>query len=107
MVRELRDAGVSVVLTTHFMDEAEKLSDHVVIIDRGRVVSEGSPADLTGAERQLRFRARPGLNLDELLSALPPGSAAKESPAGHYIIEGQVDPSLLATVTARGARPRA
>ncbi|GAB1823208.1 ABC transporter ATP-binding protein [Herbidospora sp. RD11066] len=100
MVRELREAGVSVVLTTHHMDEAEKLSDHVVIIDRGRVVSEGSPAELTGAERQLRFRARPGLNLDELLSALPPGSAAKESPAGHYIIEGQVDPSLLATVTA-------
>ncbi|WP_066368133.1 ABC transporter ATP-binding protein [Herbidospora mongoliensis] len=100
MVRELRAAGVSVVLTTHHMDEAEKLSDHVVIIDRGRVVAEGSPAELTGAERQLRFRARPGLNLDELLSALPPGSAAKESPAGHYIIEGHVDPSLLATVTA-------
>ena len=100
VVTGLRDAGVSVVLTTHFMDEAEKLSDHVVIIDHGRVVAEGSPASLTGAERQLRFRARPGLNLDELLAALPAGSAAKESPAGHYIIEGQVDPELLATVTA-------
>jgi ABC-2 type transport system ATP-binding protein len=100
VVTGLRDAGVSVVLTTHFMDEAEKLSDHVVIIDHGRVVAEGSPASLTGAERQLRFRARPGLNLDELLSALPAGSAAKESPAGHYIIEGQVGPELLATVTA-------
>jgi ABC-2 type transport system ATP-binding protein len=100
LIGELRAAGVSVVLTTHFMDEAEKLADHVVIIDRGRVVAEGTPAELTGAERQLRFRARPGLNLDELLKALPAGSAAKESPAGHYIIEGDVGPELLATVTA-------
>ncbi|WP_043628364.1 ABC transporter ATP-binding protein [Nonomuraea candida] len=100
LVGELRAAGVSVVLTTHHMDEAERLADHVVIIDRGRVVSEGSPASLTGAERQLRFRARPGLALEELLNALPVGSAAKESPAGHYIIEGQVGPELLATVTA-------
>ena len=99
LVRELRAAGVSVVLTTHHMDEAERLADHVVIIDRGRVVAEGSPESLTGAERQLRFRARPGLSLDELLNALPGGSAAKESPAGHYIIEGQVGPELLATVT--------
>ena len=100
VITGLRDAGVSVVLTTHQMDEAERLADHVVIIDRGRVVAEGTPAELTGAERQLRFRARPGLNLDELLTALPPGSTAKESPAGHYIIEGQVGPQLLATVTA-------
>ncbi|GAA4524378.1 ABC transporter ATP-binding protein [Nonomuraea ferruginea] len=100
LVGELRAAGVSVVLTTHHMDEAERLADHVVIIDRGQVVAEGSPAALTGAERQLRFRARPGLALEELLNALPIGSAAKESPSGHYIVEGQVDPGLLATVTA-------
>ncbi|MBF8187932.1 ABC transporter ATP-binding protein [Nonomuraea sp. K274] len=100
LVGELRGAGVSVVLTTHHMDEAERLADHVVIIDKGRVVAEGTPATLTGAERQLRFRARPGLTLEELLNALPTGSAAKESPAGHYIIEGQVGPELLATVTA-------
>ncbi|MEO3870754.1 ABC transporter ATP-binding protein [Nonomuraea sp. B12E4] len=100
LVAELRGAGVSVVLTTHHMDEAERLADHVVILDGGRVVAEGTPASLTGAERQLRFRARPGLALEELLNALPAGSAAKESPAGHYIIEGLVAPELLATVTA-------
>ncbi|MBB2915235.1 ABC-2 type transport system ATP-binding protein [Streptosporangium becharense] len=100
LVGDLRASGVSVVLTTHHMDEAEKLSDHIVIIDHGRVVAQGTPASLTGAERQLRFRARPGLSLDELLAALPTGSTAKESPAGHYIIEGQVGPALLATVTA-------
>ncbi|GLW65036.1 ABC transporter ATP-binding protein [Actinomadura rubrobrunea] len=100
LVEQLRAAGVSIVLTTHYMDEAERLADHVVIVDRGSVVAEGRPAELTGAERQLRFRARPGLDLEELLSALPPGSAAKESPAGHYLVEGEVEPELLATVTA-------
>ncbi|WP_248961428.1 ABC transporter ATP-binding protein [Sphaerisporangium perillae] len=100
VIGELRARGVSTVLTTHHMDEAEKLADKVVIIDRGTVVAEGSPQSLTGAERQLRFRARPGLDLDELLTALPSGSAAKESPSGHYVIEGHVGPELLGTVTA-------
>lgn len=100
LVGELRAAGVTVVLTTHHMEEAERLADQVIVIDGGTVVARGSPAELTGAEHQLRFRARPGLGTDELLAALPPGSAAKESPAGHYLIEGDVRPELLATVTA-------
>jgi ABC-2 type transport system ATP-binding protein len=100
LIEEMRAAGVTTVLTTHHMDEAERLADQVYILDRGRVVARGTPHELTGAERQLRFRARSGLGLDELLTALPPGSAAKESPAGHYMIEGEVRPELLATVTA-------
>jgi ABC-2 type transport system ATP-binding protein len=100
LIEELRAGGVAIVLTTHYMDEAERLADRVVVIDGGRMVAEGTPAELTGAERQLRFRARPGLGLEELLSALPAGSAAKESPSGHYLIEGEVRPELLATVTA-------
>jgi ABC-2 type transport system ATP-binding protein len=104
LIRALKADGVSVILTTHFMDEAELLSDHVVIIDAGRVVADGSPATLTGSAGQLRFRAEPGLDTDSLLSALPAGSAAKESPAGHYLIEvlpgGTVEPALLAAVTA-------
>jgi ABC-2 type transport system ATP-binding protein len=74
-----------------------------VIIDAGRVVADGSPATLTGSAGQLRFRAEPGLDTDSLLSALPTESAAKESPAGHYLIEvpgGTVEPALLAAVTA-------
>ncbi|MFD1718159.1 ABC transporter ATP-binding protein [Georgenia deserti] len=50
LLRELRDAGVSMVLTTHLMQEAEELADHVVIIDDGRVVARGSPGELTGPE---------------------------------------------------------
>ena len=103
LISDLRTAGVSLILTTHFMDEAERLSDHVVIIDHGRMVAEGTPANLTGTAGQLRFRAEPGLDVEGLLTALPPGTAAKESPAGHYVVEvlgGAVDPTLLATVTA-------
>jgi ABC-2 type transport system ATP-binding protein len=103
LVTALRADGVSVILTTHFMDEAEKLADHVVIIDHGRTVADGSPGELTGSAGQLRFRAEAGLDTDNLLAALPAGSAAKESPAGHYLIEvpgGTIQPALLAAVTA-------
>jgi ABC-2 type transport system ATP-binding protein len=102
LISGLRGAGVSVILSTHFMEEAERLSDHVAIIDRGQLVADGTPAELTGSAGQLRFRAEPGLDIDSLLTALPPGSAAKESPSGHYVIEvhGAVEPALLAAVTA-------
>ena len=43
LIRALRADGVGVILTTHFMDEAERLADHVVIIDDGRVVADGAP----------------------------------------------------------------
>jgi ABC-2 type transport system ATP-binding protein len=103
LVTALRGDGAGVILTTHFMEEAERLADHVVIIDHGRVVADGAPAQLTGTAGQLRFRAEPGLDTDSLLAALPSGSAAKESPAGHYVIEmpgSTVQPALLAAVTA-------
>ena len=64
LVEALRRDGVTVVLTTHFMDEAERLADQVVVVDHGRVVAVGSPGELTaaGAERQpaLRRAARAG-----------------------------------------------
>jgi ABC-2 type transport system ATP-binding protein len=102
LIEELRGAGVSVILTTHFMEEAERLADTVAIVDHGRLVAEGSPAKLTGTDGQLRFRAQAGLSTDSLLAALPGGTAAKESPDGYYVIEvlGRVDPQLLASVTA-------
>ncbi len=102
LIEELRTSGVTVLLTTHAMDEAERLSDQVVIVDHGRVVAAGSPAELThgGAEGQLRFRAPGGLDVDRLLLALPDGTVAREMPLGHYLIAGEVDPQLLAAVTA-------
>jgi ABC-2 type transport system ATP-binding protein len=102
LIEGLRTAGTSVILATHYMEEAERLADAVVIVDHGQVVASGPPAELTGSAGQLRFRAEPGLDLGGLLAALPPGAVAKESPAGHYLVEvtGRVDPQLIASVTA-------
>jgi ABC-2 type transport system ATP-binding protein len=47
LIRQLRDAGVAVVLTTHDMDEAEQLADRVFLLDAGRLVTEGTVAELT------------------------------------------------------------
>ncbi|WP_309056958.1 ABC transporter ATP-binding protein [Streptomyces sp.] len=101
LVRELRADGVTTVLTTHFMQEAEELADDVAIVDAGRVVAQGRPEELCrgGAENTLRFTGRPGLDLGSLLKALPDGTAAAELTPGTYRISGDVDPQLLATVT--------
>lgn len=102
IVGRLRSDGVSVLFTTHLMEEAEALADQVVIIDHGRVVAKGSPAELTttGAQRQLRFSAPPGLDLGELSAALPQGCRASEPHRGGYLVEGGIDPQVMATVTA-------
>ncbi|MDT4917829.1 MAG: type transport system ATP-binding protein, partial [Pseudonocardiales bacterium] len=63
LIEALRRDGVTVVLTTHLLDEAERLADHVVLIDAGRVVASGSVAELTKAGEELRFRADAGLDL--------------------------------------------
>jgi ABC-2 type transport system ATP-binding protein len=91
-----------VILTTHYLEEAERLADLVVIVDHGKLVAEGTPAELTGGEGQLRFRADPGLDTTSLASALPAGAVVKESPAGAYLVElpSAVDPQVVATVTA-------
>ncbi len=56
----LKQRGVTLVLTTHYMDEAEQLCDRLVVMDKGRIVAEGSPADLIAAHStrevvELRF----------------------------------------------------
>ncbi|MFE3944384.1 ABC transporter ATP-binding protein [Streptomyces sp. NPDC059118] len=102
LVRELRTDGVSTVLTTHFMDEAEELADDVAVIDAGKVIAQGSPEALCrgGAENTLRFTGRPGLDIGSLLKALPDGTEAAEILPGAYRIGGDVNPELLATVTS-------
>jgi ABC-2 type transport system ATP-binding protein len=106
LISRLADDGVTVVLTTHFLDEAEHLADNVVVLDEGRVVAAGSPAELTsaGSEGQIRFTARPGLALASLVAALPAGTAAVEEQPGRYRVTGAVDPQLLARLTAWCAR---
>jgi ABC-2 type transport system ATP-binding protein len=100
LVEGLRRDGASVLLTTHLMDEAEQLADHVVVIDHGRLVAEGSVAELTrhGAAGQLRFTAVPGLDVASLQAALPPGCVVRGE-QGTYLVEGPVGPQLVADVT--------
>jgi ABC-2 type transport system ATP-binding protein len=102
LVRELKRDGVSVVLTTHLMDEAERLSDRVFIIDRGRVVTSGRPEELsrTGAGDSVRFRGPGGLDLASLLARLPAGATAREVSPGSYVVEGVTGPQALAACTA-------
>jgi ABC-2 type transport system ATP-binding protein len=52
LLRELRDSGVTVVLTTHYIEEAERLADQVHILDLGRLVASGTPASLTDDGRR-------------------------------------------------------
>src|SRR2546421_3515433 len=84
LVGQLRSAGVSIILTTHFMEEAERLCDYVAIIDHGQLVAAGTPGQLTGTVGQLRFRAEAGPDIESPLAALPPARPAKEAPARHY-----------------------
>ncbi len=106
LIDALRRDGVTVVLTTHQLTEAEELADRLVIIDHGKTVAAGTPAELmrSGAENQLRFSAPPKLDLTLLVSALPETYRASEGAPGEYLVEGHIDPQVLATVTAWCAR---
>jgi len=56
LLQELKDDGVTIVLTTHYMDEAERLADQVHVIDHGRVIASGSPFELTRARGHATIR---------------------------------------------------
>ncbi|MER7843525.1 ABC transporter ATP-binding protein [Kitasatospora sp. NPDC096077] len=103
LVRDLRRDGVTVVVTTHHMDEAEQLADHVAIVDRGKVIAGGTTEELCrdGAEDALRFDGPPGLDLGPLLAELPAGATAVETAPGSYRVGAPLEPArLLAAVTA-------
>jgi ABC-2 type transport system ATP-binding protein len=57
-IRNLRSLGKTILLTTHYLDEAEQLADRVAVLRAGEIVREGSPAELTSAsaETEIRFR---------------------------------------------------
>jgi ABC-2 type transport system ATP-binding protein len=105
LVAELRDQGVTVLLSTHDLDATERLADRVVVIHGGRLLAEGSLADLTDSgqgEAEMRFRAPPGLDTaalsDHLGGPHHEVPVAEESP-GDYRIGAEPTPWLVATVT--------
>ncbi|MFI5488025.1 ABC transporter ATP-binding protein [Micromonospora echinaurantiaca] len=73
LIEQVRDSGVTIVLVTHFMEEAERLCDRVAVIDRGRVVALDSPAGLVSRvapEQRVRFRPSAPVD-DQLFTDLP------------------------------------
>jgi ABC-2 type transport system ATP-binding protein len=73
LIEELRDSGVTILLVTHFMEEAERLADRVALIDAGRLVALDSPAGLVArADDEQRIRFRPSAPVDDgELATLP------------------------------------
>jgi ABC-2 type transport system ATP-binding protein len=74
LVASLRALGKTILLTTHYMDEAQNLADRVAVLARGRIVASGSPASLGGrdvAEAEISFRLPPGTAPAELPPGLP------------------------------------
>jgi len=99
LVRDLRDRGVTVLLTTHAMDEAEQLCDRVAIITGGKLAALGSPAELTqhAVSDEIWFAAAPGLDTIAIGRALGlDGGEVVEDRAGEYVIRAAGTPERIA-----------
>ncbi|GAA0384786.1 ABC transporter ATP-binding protein [Streptomyces luteireticuli] len=67
LVRELRDGGTTVVLTTHYLEEAEALADRLAIMSEGRIAAEGTPGEvIAGRPSRIRFAMPPGWFVGDL-----------------------------------------
>ena len=103
LIEQVRERGVTVVLVTHFMEEAERLADRVALLDGGRLVAIDSPAGLVSridTEQRLRFRPSGPLE-DQLLTDLP--EVREVTRRGSWVfVTGTGD--LLQAVTAVLAR---
>lgn len=101
MVDELRGDGVTVLLSTHDLDEAERVADRVVIIDAGRLVAAGTLEELQadqGGVDEVRFHAPPGLDTASLAERLAVPVTADRP--GEYVVGAAATPALVAALTA-------
>lgn len=113
LITELRTQGLGIILTTHLLDDAERLADWVAILDRGRIVAEGTVAELLGtsspAARRLTLRAAAGLDVAAAFADAPDRPLVTEAPAGHYMVEGELTTAHLSALAhwldARGIMP--
>nr|WP_141364474.1 ABC transporter ATP-binding protein [Glutamicibacter uratoxydans] len=102
LIAELRDAGKAIILTTHLMDDAQKLSDYVYIIDKGCTVAQGTVSELIARAqeeqdaRPVSFSARTGLALPQP----PEGLHLTETSAGQYRLDGVSSPDHLQWLTS-------
>jgi lipooligosaccharide transport system ATP-binding protein len=112
----LKQRGVTLVITTHYMDEAEQLCDRLVVMDKGRIAAEGSPAELirrysTREVLELRFPVLEGQNgLEKYVDALAPvleqGAAERiEALPDRLLLYTADGDAALAAVTSTGLHP--
>lgn len=99
-IADLRADGVTVLLTTHDLDEAEKLADHVVIVDHGQLLAEGTPADLKtrGDRDDIRFGAPAGIDVAALREEIQ-ATVTEDSP-GEYRVDLKPTPAAIAAITS-------
>lgn len=100
LVRSVRDRGATVILVTHFMDEAEVLCDRVAVIDHGKIVALDTPARLIAAQAssaRVRFTVPPGF--DPALIRSAPGVDTVEQEGSVVTVSGRGP--LLVQVAAR------
>ncbi|GEL69473.1 MULTISPECIES: ABC transporter ATP-binding protein [Myxococcus] len=109
VVAQLKARGRTVVLTTHYMDEAEVLCDRLVIIDRGRVIARGTPRDIIttlGAEQVIELEAEPSPDLERLRPL--PSVVAAQRHAGRITLRvrelHRALPEVLREVAAGGGQ---
>jgi ABC-2 type transport system ATP-binding protein len=100
IIDELRDRGTAVVLTTHLLDEAERIADRIGILHHGRLVALGPLAELTaGRIRELEFTVASPIAADELAASL--GVAVEATRRDAYRIPGrEPSPELVARLTS-------
>lgn len=92
LIQQVRDSGVTIVLVTHFMEEAERLCDRVALIDAGKVVATDTPAGLisqVGGKQRVRFRPSAPVD-DAVLLALPEVREVTRS-GGQVVVSGTGD----------------
>ena len=103
VIAGLSDRGISVILTTHELTEAERLADRVIIIDHGRKLAEDTPAQLAAgsSDGSIRFTTDAGLDTGALAAAVGEGATVDEERPGAYRLrlgaEGTA-PETVATV---------
>ena len=102
LVRGLRADGATVVLTTHYMDEAEQLCDRLAILDRGRIVAGGTPAEVTAdaVEPCTRFTVAGTVDVTALAGFLDRAVTADDTRVGDYSVAGAPSPALVARLAA-------
>ncbi|MEV4514402.1 ABC transporter ATP-binding protein [Dactylosporangium sp. NPDC049525] len=103
LIERIRDRGVTILLVTHFMEEAERLCDRLAVIDAGRLVALDTPAGLVARvdERQ-RIRFRPSVPLDHAVLTALPEVVSVERAGGQLVVTGTGN--LLFAVTTVLAR---